>query len=309
MSSFVNKMKKQKSSSSQANAPLSTQYCPFFDTQPSNDENEFARKHSKYAVNTAATSATSMVLQSVKNKVNSCKQFQQTIAKEVKQKLKFTVDQITSKFTKKSAYTGFNGQFDSPMNSPMKAPGKMSLQLDNPCYYTPSKPSATEQTPGHQRKLRRKRKPADDVASTSSAENGGTTMSAATVTSVLKELKRSRRSMRKVIKKQDKKETAANVTTRRRSIKRLQMPTLATPTPAKMARTARSACSSSSAAAAVVTPARRKKQLASRYLNPQATPISIFDAATNQKKVVRRRSSRICSLLKYTNPIAYQLKG
>ena len=96
MSSFVNKMKKQKSSSSQANAPLSTQYCPFFDTQSSNDENQFARKHSKYAVNTAATSATSMVLQSVKNKVNSCKQFQQTIAKEVKQKLKFTVDQITS---------------------------------------------------------------------------------------------------------------------------------------------------------------------------------------------------------------------
>ena len=38
------------------------------------------------------------------------------------------------KFTKKSAYTGFNGQFDSPMNSPMKAPGKMSLQLDNPWY-------------------------------------------------------------------------------------------------------------------------------------------------------------------------------
>lgn len=258
-------------------------------------ENKFMQTRAN-VMKTSASAPT--IFKTMRGKVQSVKQVQQTIADEIKRGIKFTVDQITNKLTKKSTYSALG---DTPCKSAYyQTSNKNTLtSADNPCYNTPvTRSSLSAVTPNGNKSQQpsRKRKAKEDPPSQSTNP----------VTNAMKDLKRSRRSLRKVIKKQDKRatkthaqsvlQTAQNRTPRKQ--KRLRMPSTATPTPAKLARI------DTQQATIMCTPTTRQR--ASRYINPGVTPNSIIDYR-NQKRVVRRKSSRICGLLGITNPIAYQL--
>jgi len=235
------------------------------------------KKDNFQSIRSKRKKSSSLTVKSLKQKVENVKEMHKSFKKEIKQKIKFTIDQVTSKLTSQSSYAAIKESSESPIKTP-NCKNLPSAAMVNKSYNTPSRSSKQTEVMLTRSQLR-KRKASDNDASNN-------------FTAALQKLKQDQKSMNDVIEKQKLPKPLMTPVTRRR----LQMPEAATPTPVKMARLA-----TGLDRVAIATPVRLTPRRKCR------APRSILDSR-NRHKVVRRASSRICGLLGRGNPIAYQLK-